>query len=947
MSYGRDRERERDWSEWELERERRMASYPYGYERSPSRGRADLVSGDSASFPPPMDYREAYRLYERGPAVDAPGVHLDDSLDRGRKRPRSPSPARYGADYRYRARSPPVYAGYGAADPWGQDREYFERERSPYSSRAGYEPYRERDVYERERAREWERYHREREAEYRERYSLAEEYRYGARTRIDESRPKDRDDRVLDRERATQPPFGDPDYDPYERRTELPSQPKEKEAKAPPVDPLQSETLVPFRVYAQISKASHPSSRDRLVAPPTTQELYEGYQAYRSAFSKKAMWNFFTQKREEAWFKEKYGIEPENVEERKARKKLGRTGKKESWLQELRSGKLDKVDYDLKTPASESELADKPGALGSETKPNADEDAVRNSAIANSMSFALISRYGEQEIYETEQVGIPSSPNHIMIKSFPPDISREKLEQHLKSRPGFRYLALGEPHSGKKWHRVGWAVYEEGTDMEATLQALDGKDIDNFTLHLALSSRPASGKLRTVPEYANSFARLTQDLKHIKALTSNLEREDRESLFLGERAAAAEEGKPLEWLETNASEAIEARCDALGLHVEASDLDYVFDPKEDDDTREQRRRSLKKHLDLHLDLLRHVYNCDYYLALMCDFPEELVRRSPRHARKQPPKGTLVESPREGANDESWSKSIDQKISLLLSNEASNLEEYGGRSLDAELLDAALAYVKEEEKEKHRCIVEVGGNQCGKLFKAAIFVQKHVMNKHRAFLESVASARIKEAKFFNNFVRDPSRAQAPAATPSNGLTNSSTPISQRLGGVDSTPSSSLPIFSTSRMGLIRLGGSSLASDGSSAPHALPYRGMGDRRSSSPGRKLSDRMGATAAIGGFAPMSMVTSANGASSTPLGMRIGGLANNSGSGTHTPSTRRDRASMDGGVSGLSPRIKPAAEPLPEAPKPLDPRAAKATPKSYQDLDGPVAEGDLDDLAY
>ena len=37
--------------------------------------------------------------------------------------------------------------------------------------------------------------------------------------------------------------------------------------------------------------------------------------------------------------------------------------------------------------------------------------------------------------------------------------------------------------------------------------------------------------------------------------------------------------------------------------------------------------------------------------------------------------------------------------------------------------------------------------------------------------------------------------------------------------------------------------------------------------------------------------------------------------------------------------------DPLPPAPKPLDPRAQKQAPKSYQDLDG-AAEGDVD-LAY
>lgn len=45
------------------------------------------------------------------------------------------------------------------------------------------------------------------------------------------------------------------------------------------------------------------------------------------------------------------------------------------------------------------------------------------------------------------------------------------------------------------------------------------------------------------------------------------------------------------------------------------------------------------------------------------------------------------------------------------------------------------------------------------------------------------------------------------------------------------------------------------------------------------------------------------------------------------------------------SPATSIKLDPLPPAPKPLDPRAQRAAPKSYQDLDG-AAEGDVD-LAY
>ena len=80
--------------------------------------------------------------------------------------------------------------------------------------------------------------------------------------------------------------------------------------------------------------------------------------------------------------------------------------------------------------------------------------------------------------------------------------------------------------------------------------------------------------------------------------------------------------------------------------------------------------------------------------------------------------------------------------MLESSSELNIEELGGRSLQQELLYAALPYVKEEDSEKHRCTVVVeGGQQCGKLFKAPSFVQKHISNKHKAFLEDLAAPKI--------------------------------------------------------------------------------------------------------------------------------------------------------------------------------------------------------------
>ncbi|PWY98641.1 hypothetical protein BCV70DRAFT_201444 [Testicularia cyperi] len=824
-----------------------------------------------------MDYRQSYR--DRSGAYDQPAGgaaykhSIEDAYDRSRKRGRSPSPSFYAEDRRTSA-----YPEYPSApDPWERPAPRDYRATSPYASRsAPYDGYRASDPYderERDRALEWDRYYRERDHDYRNGYEYPDRERYEARMRYEDDPYADRDSRRRSRERERPYPPYDADYrssataasrDPYAHSAIEPTSVKSSDTLVTP-DPMQSETLLPFRAYAQMIRAGHPSSRDRSIDQPSTQELYDGYQTYKTAFNKKAIVAFFEQRKDEAWFKEKYSSSEPFLEARLHRKRVVRAGKKDKWLQELADGKLDRINYDIQSTSG--------------TDAGSDPRDRSNSNDGDGGDLALLSRYGELEILHGEQATIPACQHQILVKSFPADVPREKLEDLFRTKPGFRYLALGEPHVGKRWHRVGWAMYEQGTDMEDTLNALQGQEIDGFTLNLAPCSKPTSSKLRTVPEYANSFVRLLVDLGHCRQLVAKFEAEDRNVLF-NEEAQTNAAASLSTWLETNASDAIMQRHKEIEPNLVEDDLERGYDPSEDTEKREQRRAWIKKQLDLHLDLLRIVYHCDYYISLVCEFEEELLRRSPRHGRKQPPPGQLVEEPRESTNDESWARSVDQKTVLLLAEERTDLTEQGGKSLDAEMMNAALPYIKEEEKEKHRCIVETAaGTQCGKLFKASIFVQKHVLNKHRGFLESIAGDAIAEAKFFNNYVRDPCRATGqpgPKELREMASGGGGSALAHRLdsGGQGG-------MFNGSRMGMIRFGGNvSAASD--------PTRRTGNNALSS-------------------------------AAPLGMRLGAMVSD-------PSA-----------------VKP--EPLPPAPKPLDPRAAKQAPKSYQDLDG-AAEGDVD-LAY
>ncbi|SOV05878.1 related to Arsenite-resistance protein 2 (ASR2) [Ustilago sp. UG-2017a] len=825
-----------------------------------------------------MDYRSSsYRSHHRA-GLGAPDTYSPatahykrpsddhDSYDRSRKRGRSPSPSYYRDDR---------YNDYPPADPWDRTRDY--RDPSPYASRsAAYDNYRPSEAYddrsERGPALEWQRCYRERDQreqhDYRPAYDDRE--RYSARSRYDDSPPS------TDRHRSDrEPPY--PPYDSQYRRDD-PAHALDRGASAsfdphPLPDPMQSDTLLPFRQYAQMIKAAHPSARDRSIDPPSTQDIYDGYQSYKTAFNKKAIAVFFEQRSHEAWFKDKYSPAEPWLSARNERKRAARAGKKQAWLQELNDGILDKLNYDIQEQAHDASRRNQSDSYDGDNHDN--HRAGRSEPI----DVTLLSRYGEPEALHAEQATIPACNHQILVKTFPADLEREKLEQVLKSKPGFRYLALGEPHVTKRWHRVGWAMYDPETDMEDTLNALQGKEIDGFTLNLAPCSKPTSSKLRTVPEYANSFHRLLTDIEHCKQLLQRFEIEDRQLLFRQQAESnAASETKT--WLETSGSEAILQRIKQTETDLTGDDLERGYDAEEHVERREQRRRWIKKLLDLHLDLLRTVYHCDYYISLVCEFEQELLRRSPRHGRKQPPAGTTVEEPRENTNDESWARSVDQKTMLLLADEGTDLTDVGGKSIDAELMAAALAHIKEEGKEKHRCTVTLaGGAQCGKLFKGAVFVQKHMLNKHRAFIEETAQEALDHARFLNNYVRDPCRATSQLGlNPATKGDTGGTLLAHRLDG------NGVRFNSGGRMGMIRFGNASAVDS--------PRRG--------------------GPVGGAA-----------GTPPLSMRLGAVV----------------------AANDSPATSIKLDPLPPAPKPLDPRAQRAAPKSYQDLDG-AAEGDVD-LAY
>lgn len=709
------------------------------------------------------------------------------------------------------------------------------------------------------------------------------------------------------------------------------------EDQGPIPDPLDAPSVLPFKQFAQV----HRKRQARLdpSAPTsnlTTQQMFDLYKRYKLVYGARSARRFWEEKKEVAFFKEKYSVAEADVERRKERRRIGRMGKKRVWLQELRDGQLDNASAQMHFASSKA--------------PPGDEEASMNT---------VWSRNGEPiKVGADNSLPVDPSPQQLLIMRIPPNLPRRAIEEELKNNcPGFLYLAIGEAHANKQYFAIAWANFDSAENAEAArAKMVDNPIFTDNRLQLDVAARGAMVKFRTAPSGSGSLRRLAKDLKQARDVVRWVEREDTQLLW-PEGGDLDDEEKAA--IFTPASAEITKRVfEDLGLRRyfetggdSAEDEDEVLlqlhDGVQRFDTSEEAdliRVSIEKTLDLHLDLLREVYFCDYYSSTICDFPEELDRRARGHFRRVYPNGEM-EPEREGRDNgedgsnlglEQWADNLDRKNALLVGNTSIDIEEHGGVDLDKLCLELATPFTRQDDREKHRCIVDVPNpaaegttKTCDKLFKALIFVQKHVCNKHRGLIEQeLGEGRREDILYLNNYVRDPTRVMPPLqSNAENGRGGGGR--RQDMGGL-------------MRMGTIS------SHDGPYDYDAGPRRRRGDsrRRSQSPpprngrlserfnGGGLSDRLGAMPNnnpppihLGGDRPLMFSSSTDPTSAgPPLHLRIGGQM--------MPSLA-SFGPLTTPVSALGSAGSPAAiEPLPPAPRPLDPRAARGQTRSYQDLD-------------
>lgn len=182
---------------------------------------------------------------------------------------------------------------------------------------------------------------------------------------------------------------------------------------------------------------------------------------------------------------------------------------------------------------------------------------------------------------------------------------------------GFDYLALSEPGPNKKFHRIGWINFKEGTDMKSAFEQLDNQKVDDFVFHLAMNRKnlPQTRAPRIAPDITNATDRLQKDLEQAKELALALES------VLGEDTP---EG--LKAVESRTQHVINMRVKPEPtVKLEGSEEDGKL-AEEDTEGNADERWNLKKALDMIIAYLRRVHMYCYYCGLECDSSEELARK---------------------------------------------------------------------------------------------------------------------------------------------------------------------------------------------------------------------------------------------------------------------------------------------------------------------------------
>ncbi|KAI9016728.1 hypothetical protein DFJ74DRAFT_678064 [Hyaloraphidium curvatum] len=470
------------------------------------------------------------------------------------------------------------------------------------------------------------------------------------------------------------------------------------------------------------------------------------YDMYKEDFKLQESLDFFHAHKEEEWFVEKYRS-PE-AEEYRARVGAHKAELAERFARELEEGLFDDATFD--------EVAGSAGGAAPDAPP-ADTAAtvkVGNPATAKKCRFEPRKQDEEMADGDQKEPASPTTPvagvaapagtkrplcwsspedendvkHKIFIKSVPITVARKTLEEELAKAlpdtPPVR-IALSDPNPTKKFIRLGWVVFRDGTDVEQVVKTLEKFRIGEQEFHFA-AHQVHPPRSRPLVDVFSKEDRIKRDLEQATAVARALDEDYGVSGFA----------------------AVEERMSKLGLAKEVKEEAMDVENEQEPDP------NAKKRLDLVLTYLRRVHLFDYYSGMYADSVEDFSRKFPPNLR---PAAPAADGDRPG--DEFAARKATDRVDararffgkLLTAEELARLN---WRDPEEQVHSKLRSMMKEEGEFRYRCLMkDAAGKDCGKLFKAPEFVEKHLLLKHPEVQEAVDKAKA-EAVYINSYVRDP-------------------------------------------------------------------------------------------------------------------------------------------------------------------------------------------------
>ncbi|CAO3625994.1 unnamed protein product [Cunninghamella blakesleeana] len=520
-----------------------------------------------------------------------------------------------------------------------------------------------------------------------------------------------------------------------------------------PPHPSSFDYIIPYKQYCEYIRYTHPSKR------LDDHDLKRRYESYKEDFNAQQLAKFFEANKDKQWFLEKY--HPTHSQLRKNELKERRLRYYHAFMNDIDNGLLDSIELDDgKTYVyqdKKKQQKNNDNISNNNNNSNKDDEDTNNDDENNDNNDSNDDENNENN--NNENKNNDEYETQLVIKTVLPTISREDILKLCETVDGFDYLALSEPGPNKRFHRIGWINFKEGTDMKEAFNQLNNKKVDEFIFHLAMNKKNQQPLPRT-PRLALEISNTKERLKH-----------DLDQAYLV--AKAMDSFLEVKGAKKVANHATQINRDRRQQQRQQQQQDEDEDEEDADDHYEEKNNnntiiSIKKELDLLIVYLRRVHMMCYYCGLECDSLEDLDRKCMEPHLRQ-----VISKSQENQASHlidkgvlAWAKNLDSKLTLKYERPSHRaLERMGGKILEDELEKFYSENVEKEHHSKYRCKIE----NCNKAFKGYEFVEKHINSKHTEFTD-----KIKEnTTYFNNYICDPNHL-TPQANPSKNINNNTNP-----------------------------------------------------------------------------------------------------------------------------------------------------------------------------